>query len=92
MVAEFCVLSLPALLRWGLLQSDRGMMPKNCSNLPVVNASQVVVKLDENYSYDGCVYALKEDALEAKLTECKNKDVTKMEMPKFVEKMVSNTE
>ena len=86
MVSGFCLLSLPVLLRCGLLQTDRGMMLKNCSSLQVVNASEVVAKLDENYSYDGCVYALKEDALEAELTECKDKDVTKMEIPEFVDK------
>lgn len=86
MVTGFCVLSLPALLRCGLLQSAREVMIKNCSNLPFVNSSEVVAKLDENYSYDGCVYALKEYALEAELTECKDKDVTKIEIPKFVEK------
>lgn len=45
MVAGFCLLSIPALLRCGFLQSAREVMLKNCSNLPFVNSLDVCSKI-----------------------------------------------
>ena len=95
-IAGSCVLSSQALVEYGFYERRGGITTRASSSVQVFGASEdeVIPKvrtlsedvevLDENNSCDGLRYELNGE--EATLTKCTNREITEVEIPKFVSK------